>query len=326
MGESLPFALRAMASAAAEAGLIDGTMSQQKQEAALRKLMENGKAIASEILPHFGKELQKLARANNGLAKALEDNFNPSLMRAKNTLTELMNTMWENGMKQAFTSITDSFTVLGQEAGSLAKTLSSFLGGAIMGLTFPIKLLLAGIGDLVSFMKDLFGITDETADGFLTFTAKAAGVAAGLLGLFKIVKMLVGGVSAIAKGFGLLSNSAKGASAAVGGVATAASGALAVFSKLFGVVTALMTVWDARAGGDLSATSLFGDNEITRFLDKPISEHFASSSNQTAPKQQIEVKVGVDGNGNITPYIMSKIDEAQEQQLIDFYQNISPMN
>lgn len=326
MGESLPFALRAMASAAAEAGLIDGTMSQQKQEAALRKLMENGKAIASEILPHFGKELQKLARANNGLAKALEDNFNPALMRAKNTLTELMNTMWENGMKQAFTSIVKSFTFVGQESKTLAATLSSFLGGAIKGLTFPVAMLVAGLTDLTTIMNDLFGISDETSKEFLTFTAKAAGVAAGLLGLFKIVKMLIGGVSAIAKGFGLLSNSAKGASAAVGGVTAAASGALAVFSKLFGVVTALMTVWDARAGGDLSATSLFGDNEITRFLDKPISEHFASSSSQTAPKQQIEVKVGVDGNGNITPYIMSKIDEAQEQQLIDFYQNISPMN
>ena len=338
MGESLSFALRAMASAAAEAGLIDGTMSQQKQEAALRKLMENGKAIASEILPHFGKELQKLARANDGLAKALEDNFNPSLMRAKNTLTELMNTMWENGMKQAFTAITDSFTILGQESGTLAKTLSSFLGGAIMGLTFPVNLLLAGIGDLVSIIKDLTGTTDENFDSMLQWTSSILGAVAGFFALYKAISLVTNGLRTITS---------------VGKVATETVSKVAGTTEKAGQTSAMYKgSWDSmqkvgsgtsisskvggflgKIGGPLAAISGFmaaGDrlgstNERNQNIVDYITKGKRSFSN-VPEKQTIEVKVGVDGNGNITPYIMSKIDEAQEQQLIDFYQNISPMN
>lgn len=199
MSESLPFAMRAMSAAAAKAGLIDGTLSQQQQEAALRKLMENGKAIASEILPHFGEELRKLARANGGLTKALEENFNPALMRAKNTLTELMNTIWEGGMKDALTSIMRSFTDLGQESKGLATIIGTFLGGAIKGLTFPVAILYASIVDLIDIFKELTGTTTEDILSWTKWAANIAGATLGLWGLYRALKMVLGGLKLMGK-------------------------------------------------------------------------------------------------------------------------------
>lgn len=327
MGESLPFALRAMASAAAKAGLIDGTMSQQKQEAALRKLMENGNAIASEILPHFGKELQKLARQNNGLAIAMEKNFNPALQRAHDTLVDLMIPAFE-GMKPSLMAVLRSFTRIGEEGNTLAKTLGSLVGGAITGLTFPISMLVAGLTDLVTLFKEITGVSDETTESILVFGAKAVGIAAGLFGLFRVLKLIKTGLGWVFGGFNKVTTASTTAAKGIGVVTGAARTALGVFSKLFTVVSGLMIAWDARAGGPLSATSLFGENSVTKWLDKPITEHLSSTAKEIRANQtqRVEIAVGVDGNGNITPVIKKEIDAAQEQQMISFYQNLSPSN
>lgn len=326
MGESLPFALRAMASAAAKAGLIDGTMSQQKQEAALRKLMENGNAIASEILPHFGKELQKLARQNDGLAIAMEKNFNPALQRAHDTLVDLMIPAFE-GMKPGLMAVLRSFTRIGEEGGTLAKVLGSLVGGAITGLTAPVAFLVGGLTDLVTLFKEVTGVSDETTESILTFGAKAAGIASGLFGLFRILKLIKTGLGWVFGGFNKVTTASTTAAKGIGMVTKSASSALSVFSKLFGVVSALMAVWDARAGGDLSATSLFGDNSVTQWLDKPITEHFSSQVKQGQTKQSVDVNIGIDpATGNLNGYVTGKMDEYVGDMLQGTYNNMSPSN
>ncbi|UZV41166.1 tape measure protein [Vibrio phage vB_VpaM_R16F] len=315
-----------MSAAAAKAGLIDGTMSQQKQEAALRKLMENGNAIASEILPHFGKELQKLARENNGLAIAMEQNFNPALQRAKDTIIDLEVAAFD-GLKPSLMAVLRSFTRVGEEGNTLAKTLGTLVGGAITGLTFPIALVVSGLTDLVTLFKEVTGVSDETTESFLGFVAQAAGVTLGLFGLFRALKLMRTGLGWISTGFGKVSAASNTAAKGIGVVTGAAKTALSVFSKLFGVISSLMIFWDARAGGDLSATSLFGQNSITEWLDKPITEHFSSSAKQIQSKQSIDVNIGVDpATGNLNGYVTGKMDEYVNDMFQGTYNSMSPSN
>lgn len=316
LGDRMPIFLRALEEGAKAAGLA-------VDEVGIDKLMEQGK-LTLDILPHVSKALSDIARNNNAVEKAVSQNFAPALGRATNTLKDFANSIFK-GMKPAMVSILNSFSAVGDQSKNLAITIGSFLGGAIRGLTFPVAMLVAGLTDLTTIIGDLFGISSETSKEFLTFAAGAAGMAVGLMGLFRIVKMLVNGVSLLASGFGAVSAGAASATAAVGGLTTAATGALAVFSKLFAAIAAVTAVWKARPDGEWSATSLFGDNEITRFLDKPLTEHFASASSQVSNKQQVQVNVGVDpATGNLNGYVTGQMDNYMNDMYQSTYNNLSP--
>lgn len=314
----MPIFLRALEEGARNAGLA-------VDEVGLDKLMEQGQ-LSLSILPFVSKALSDIARNNNAVEKAVSQNFAPALGRATNTLKDLANSIFK-GMKPAMVAVLNSFSAVGDEGKILAKTIGSFVGGAITGLTFPIAILVAGLTDLVTLFKELTGISDETSESFLTFGAKAAGIAAGLFGLYKIVKILVGGIKTLTKGWGMFTSAAGKAGKAVDGVTSAAGRALSIFSKLFGVISSLMVVWDARAGGDLSATSLFGQNSITEWLDKPITEHFSSSAKQIQSKQSIDVNIGVDpATGNLNGYVTGKMDEYVNDMFQGTYNSMSPSN
>jgi len=159
----MPIFLRALEEGARNAGLA-------VDEVGLDALMEKGK-LTLEILPYVSKALSDIARSNNAVEKAVSQNFAPALGRATNTLKDLANSIFK-GMKPAMVAVLNSFSAVGDEGKILAKTIGSFVGGAITGLTFPIAMLVAGLTDLVTLFKELTGISDETSESFLTFGAK----------------------------------------------------------------------------------------------------------------------------------------------------------
>ncbi|UUW39700.1 putative tape measure protein [Vibrio phage VPMCC14] len=329
LGESLPFALRAMTTAAAKAGLIDGTLSQQKQEAALRKLMENGKLIASEVLPNFGKELQRLANDGNALQRALDENLGPALGRANNTLQEMMVSTF-SGLSPALKTILDSFTEVGQESKGLAKIIGSTLGATLLGLTFPIAMTVGGLIDLINLLKEMTGTSDETFNEILKWTFGILGLAAGVFTLVKAIRMLT-------KGFKTLTGLGKGVSETIekvskatgqagkytgdwGSVQKTASGTgglSGILSKIAGPLAALTGVMEL--GDRLSSTQ-----ERNKFITDRVLSGKSLFERDKNPNK-VEVLVGVDPrSGTIEPFVMNKINELDEQKMIDFYNNISP--
>ncbi|MEF1312390.1 hypothetical protein QTO01_20265 [Vibrio mytili] len=115
----------------------------------------------------------------------------------------------------------------------------------------------------------------------------------------------------------------------VSGLNAGLRGTVGLFGRLFPLVTGLLTVWDARQGGSMSATSLFGENSVTKWLDKPISEHLRNTTNTIKNNQQkvdvnLNIVSDVNHNGNIVNTIRSEIDNDRENQMINFYQNLSP--
>ena len=189
LGERMPFAMRAMTKAAVESGLIDGSLTQQKQEAALFKLMENGKLISSEVLPNFGKALRELANDGNAVAKALAQNMNPRLGVAKNILVELGNEMYK-GLKPAIMSSLDAFNDLGKESSLVANILGKVVSGAIFTVLTPIRFVTAAIYDLSYWMSDLLGISKENRDTMMSYIPALAGAAVGIMVMVKSVKLL----------------------------------------------------------------------------------------------------------------------------------------
>ena len=309
--DRMPIFLRALEKGAKEAGLA-------VDEIGLDKLMEQGK-LTLDIIPFVSKALSEIARNNNAVEKAVTQNFAPAMGRASNALKDVMNSVFK-GLKPALVSLLNSFSEIGGESRNLAKVLGTTVGAAIMGLTFPIGLLVSVVLDLMDIFQEITGISDETANGFWTFASAAIGTTLGLMGLFKIVKMVLRGVKFLTGGIGKLTTATTQASTAVGGLTSKAKGALSIFSRLFGVITSVMAVWDARPGGDLSATSLFGDNAVTKWLDTPIGQ---MQQNKT-PEIKLDVKVGVDENGNLNPYITGKVEESYNNMMIGTYNNYSP--
>jgi len=176
MGDRMPIALIAMENAARAAGLA-------VDEVGLDKLMEQGK-LGLEVFPHFATELRKLANNNNAVSKAIKENFAPALGRATNTLKMLSNEIFEGGLKEGLLFVLNSFTDLGSEGKNLARTIGSVLGGAIVGLTFPFKMLYAIVYDVANF----FGA--DLSNNMIQATSAILGMATGVFVLVKMFRWL----------------------------------------------------------------------------------------------------------------------------------------
>ena len=146
--------MRAMATAAVEAGLISGSKTSQEREAALFKLMEQGKLLSAEVLPAFGRQLSLLANENNGLALALDKNLSPALGRATNHFLEMQNAFFEGGWKEGLLFIIRNFNDQARDI----KALFSALGGVveqILAITVgKVQLVTAVILDMLHLIND----------------------------------------------------------------------------------------------------------------------------------------------------------------------------
>ncbi|UYI49650.1 tape measure protein [Vibrio natriegens] len=328
LAESSVGGVKNLINAAVALGKIDKNLSEVDKERAFRKLMKDGKLIASEILPEFGRQLSIAANRNDQLAWSLKTGLGPQLSIAKNNVLELGNEFFK-GLKPAIMAITKSFNLLAGESKGLAGVLGTGLGSAIKAVTFPFMMLGAVIVDTYTYLRDLFNLTDEGITKFAKFAATAIGLTYGITRLIQGFKLLwnigskVG--SLFGKGAGTVTTMSKG----VSGLNAGLRGTVGLFGRLFPLVTGLLTVWDARQGGSMSATSLFGENSVTKWLDKPISEHLRNTTNTIKNNQQkvdvnLNIVSDVNHNGNIVNTIRSEIDNDRENQMINFYQNLSP--
>ena len=330
LSESLGISTRAMTSAAVEIGKISRNLTPAEQEQQLRKLMERGEILAHEIMPQFGKELSKIANANDQLAWSLRTGLQPQLSIAQTNIKEITNSFF-SGLKPALMAITKSFNLLAGEGKGLAKVIGTGLGSAIKAASFPFAMLGALCIDLYNAFKDLTGATDEGITKFATFGAKVLGLSFGLAKLIKGFKMLwnIGSkaVGFFTGGSQAASSMAKG----VGGINTGLRGTLSLFSRLNVYLTGLLAVWEARPGGSMSFTSLFGDSKTAKWWDTPVLEHLRRTGKEITSNQQkvdvnIHVRSDIDSSGSIIPVVRTEIDNAEEQRMIGFYQNLSASN
>ncbi|MBT0012158.1 hypothetical protein ACRTEU_16050 [Vibrio alginolyticus] len=142
-------------------------------------------------------------------------------------------------------------------------------------------------------------------------------------GLFKLISR-----AASALGLG----SATSASVKGGAAARAAGGARAAAGNPW--LMGGYAVYEGRKGGLLDPENFFGKNKYTEFLNTDIFDLLGRagkeiSSIQTQP-QKVDVNLNivsdVNHNGNIINTIRSEIDNAEEQRMIGFYQNLSASN
>ncbi|MCE3221743.1 tape measure protein [Vibrio diabolicus] len=330
LAESSAGSVQQMINAAVALGKIDKNLSEVDKERAFRKLMKDGKLLASEILPEFGRQLSIAANRNDQLAWSLRTGLGPQLSIAKNNVLELGNEFFK-GLKPALMAITKSFNLLAGEGKGLAKVLGSGIGSALKAISFPFVMLGALLIDAYNGFKDLTGATDEGITKFATFGAKVLGLSFGLTKLIKGFKMLWNIGSKVVGFFTGGSKAASTMAKGVGGINTGLRGTLSLFSRLNVYLTGLLAVWEARPGGSMSFTSLFGDSKTAKWWDTPVLEHLRRTGKEITSNQQkvdvnIHVQSDIDSSGNIIPVVRTEIDNAEEQRMIGFYQNLSASN
>lgn len=205
LGEVLPNAIQLMAKSTQDAGLsVNGTVAE------MSKLMEGGQLLSHQVLPFFAKNMRNAANANGALDTALDKNLNPALGRTLLTLQDLSNEVFK-GLKPSVMFSLDAFNELGEGTRSLAQGIGSALGGALMVITTPIKLVTSLFLDLRYVIKETFDITDEAETRFMKLAGTILGVATALAlvakwsklagkGLDLGMKVLGGGKSAAKTG------------------------------------------------------------------------------------------------------------------------------
>lgn len=169
----------------------------------------------------------------------------------------------------------------------------------------------------------------------------------------KIFTILKGGASAVTtlagafKGlFKLISRAASALGIGIGGGATSASvkggakaraaaraagglrGAAGLASRANPWLTGAMVAYEARPGGAFSFENLFGKSDTAKWWDTPVLEHLSRTGKEISSNQKVDVNLhvtsDVDHNGNIVNTIRSEIDNDRENQMINFYSNLSP--
>lgn len=315
--ERVPFAMRAMAKAAVDAGLIDGSKTAQEREAALFKLMEQGKLISGTVLPYFGKAMSELANNNDELAKALRENLSPAVGRASNQLVELQKQMFD-GMKPSVMFALDSFNDLSKESGNAAYFTGTVLGGALLGLTTIIRLPVAALTDLAYWISDVTGLSDESTKSLLTWTGTVIGAAAGVWVLVKSVKALATAYKVAkraADAMKTLTGKAPTTAATTaastgtrGVVSTAARGALRQSGKLLGPLGVLLSGYE---GG----TSLYDRLSTT-------NERNANVMQWLKERGKLQIDINVNPNG-LDDVIEAKVEKSNGDMLEGAAMNLS---
>ncbi|EGR1297500.1 hypothetical protein EAF56_15935 [Vibrio alginolyticus] len=142
-------------------------------------------------------------------------------------------------------------------------------------------------------------------------------------GLFKLI-----GRAAGALGFG---GATKAAGSLGGSVGRTAAG---IGARANPYLAGALAVYEGRAGGMLDPANFFGDNKYTKFLNTNIFDLLGRAGKEISSIQTQHQKVDVNlnivsdvnHNGNIINTIRSEIDNDRENQIIGFYQNLSPSN
>jgi len=199
MGDHLPSAIPLMAKAAQAAGVsVSGTVDE------LFKLMENGKLLSSEILPHFATELHKAAQANGALEKAMVSN-KAEMNRMINSYENAANIIFDSGMEEGLTSLFKSIADLFKDNGTFFKSFGKIAGAFFKGLAFlvdnvlnPVLSALGSILNLVTTAMEKLGdwvaIVLVYFAKFTPLVGSAIKMMGGFKGVFSVLGTLARGI------------------------------------------------------------------------------------------------------------------------------------
>lgn len=111
------------------------------------KAVEAGKIMANDVLPKFGKELQKMAK-EGGALDAVMGKTQANFSRFMNTVTESKLALYDNGMDQGLSNLFADLAItlndlkpIFKVIGGLFKGFASVIGGAIRLITTPLAIL-----------------------------------------------------------------------------------------------------------------------------------------------------------------------------------------
>ena len=317
--EVLPNAVQLMAKATQDAGLsVNGTVAE------MNKLMEQGKLLSADVLPHFARNMRTAANANGALDQSLEKNLNPALGRTLLTVQDLSNEIFK-GLKPSVMFALDGFNEMGKESRSLANGIGAVLGGAILGLTFPIKLVSSAFQDLRFIMKDTFNITDEAESKFFKLAGTVVGLATSFVLMAKAAKLaksVLGGAKAMA------STGAKGASVmkqagpttgsySVGGAASNLS-KVGKFGGALSAVTALYEGYDRLSTtNERNAAVIAASQSSNPFAGGRLSNMFGGGGDKTP------VQINISPDPRLGSIIQAEVQNGFGMEYDNAYMNIN---
>ncbi|EJE8517290.1 hypothetical protein M5237_000316 [Vibrio parahaemolyticus] len=312
-----------------------------------------------EAMNLIAKEAKRRGTDMNKLTFLLESFGNDAILQFKaiRNLDEIASQRERFGLNlsqqdlDTLVKARQNITLMGEGVGRLADSfLVGFGGGNIESLMMDMKELqptFRQMGESVrSFTDTLVKYGDEIISiatilgsvwvGSKIFTVMRSGVTAvttltkAFKGLFNMSK----GAASALRGVGATGVGAKtAAKARVAGGARAAAG-LGLASRANPWLTGAWITYEARKGGLLDPESLFGKNSYTEFLNTDIFDLLGRAGREISSIQTQHQKVDVNlnivsdvnHNGNIINTIRSEIDNDRENQIIGFYQNLSPSN
>ncbi|ELA8172836.1 hypothetical protein RGL50_000289 [Vibrio alginolyticus] len=234
-----------------------------------------------------------------------------------------------------------NISLMGEGFGRLMdEFLVGFGSGDINNVMTNLKQLQPTFRNLGESVRSFVDTTVEHGDQIITIAKTLASIWVGS----KIFTVLSGGLTVVKT----LTNSFKGlfklisrAASALGiGSATSASvrggarAAAGMAARANPYLAGALAVYEGRAGGLLDPANFFGDNKYTKFLNTNIFDLLGRAGKEISSIQTQHQKVDVNlnivsdvnHNGNIINTIRSEIDNDRENQIIGFYQNLSPSN
>ncbi|MFG0389788.1 hypothetical protein, partial [Vibrio sp. zbq_2] len=237
-----------------------------------------------------------------------------------------------------------NISLMGEGVGRLADSfLVGFGGGNIESLMMDMKQLQPIFREMGESVRSFVDYAVEHGDTLITIGKTIASIWVGS----KIFTVLSGGLSVVNtltssfKGlFSLISRAAgslglggatKAAGSLGGSVGRAAAG---IGARANPYLAGAYAVYEGRQGGLLDPANFFGDNKYTKFLNTNIFDLLGRAGKEISSIQTQHQKVDVNlnivsdvnHNGNIINTIRSEIDNDRENQIISFYQNLSPNN
>lgn len=228
------------------------------------KAVEDGKIMANDVLPKFGKELQKMAKEGGALDAVMgktQANFN----RFMNALTEAKLVLYNNGMDDGLNYMFNSLANILQDMKPILKIVGQAFRGFVTILTAGLRLVMAPINMVVDALGDLFGFLGVGEKGSNVFwgVVGAGGTLMLLLSRFKMISNIVGGINA---------------------------GILLMMRRLALIASPLLVVEDYYVAQKGGKSAMFTPNSVTERLSRSSGDIKLAALQYGANKILIEVK------------------------------------
>lgn len=160
----------------------------------LFKLMQDGKLLASEILPYVATEMKKTANAGGALDKAMKSN-RASMQRMKTAFQNSMNTIFQSSFGEELTDTFDKITAALNNNQGAFELFGDIAGGVLDGFTSAVEMVYNSFVLLKGMLQAEFPILTGMFDGMGKTVGQIAGYALFTGAIWKLggaLKFLVG--------------------------------------------------------------------------------------------------------------------------------------